>query len=835
VAQGEDFNTPELRDIVSELLSQFMSPEVSGFLTGPISKALQQYAGNSMALPGGGTVPLGVGSLFAGPVHIEHQVANQMVQQQITSNMGSAAEVASGVRLDIRNNLSEQLMGGPASTNLSMLNMASDLFLYGSLGLTDLQNNMQNAARYMGVAKPIAGGSQTVNNQFSNLAALMTADAAYNPGDFGGLRGGELGTLISEMSRTGSIRDLPGSPLSAKDISAFVRDPEGQGGDLTADMRARLQRTRDQVRGMSEIVGEFRRVFKTDVAGALDQINGLFGVDAASTFSPDRLTQLSNQIPSAGLATGFTTAQVVGLGAAAKQQANAAGFTDFTGGMSAGIMSAQLFRAAANENIAGFDPVTGASNAGNPFAFVDERRFRENMVKRVTGAQLSGLSRDVAGAAAIIEREGGDVQGFLSGLPTGSQFNSTDLARRAAEFSGADVSASDLRNASFSQEGRRFLEQGVGTNAVLQNNAAFIQDVRRQTLERVLSNRGLDINRFDFSGPLTSRSIRAALGSGNQDVADELDRTFSQNARAMGFQSVEGEDAFLNVLARNQKLNEIQKRTGRLTSIQEVIGSASDAVGGLRGLTQLVQRGGLEGADLGDVLTAVTGAEQVDVSEIADLVKFDAKDAPKGRARTIRQLALGTAFSTLFSGKFGDRNATEAQVEAARAIFESKDASPEERAKALKNFEAMVQESPALRSQMFEVDVADRVDAFKKANNIDPKKGITSQQSKALRQAEFLEQFETLDDMTLVKDSEEGDVKKRLMDLKSRYEKAAKSGEAVTLDDQDREALESARREAGINDSLAGVKKDATTTIVVVLKEILDEVRNANPKANNKK
>lgn len=860
VGLGDEFNSSDFSAVISEFLSQFMTPEVAGFLATPISKAMQDVTNNRISLPGGLDVPLGPGGMFSGQVAIEHQTANALIQNQISQGLTNSADIAANLRLDMRQGLSQGLFGTEASTGLSGLNLASDMFLYSSLGLEDLQNNMQNAGRYMGVGSPMLNANaQRANNNFSTLAGLITADVGRNPADFSALTGGEVGTLVSEMARTGNFNNLNTGVVSGSDLTNLV---QGNDTNLTADIQQQLQGVRDKVRGASEIVAEFQRVFRTDVAGALDQMNSLFGVDVVSTFSPERLKQISNQIPAAGLASGFTSGQVVGLGAAATQQARAAGFEDFTGGMSAGIQSAQLFRAAANDQLVSFNAITGETGVSDSnFAFVNENRFRNNLVKRVTGAQLSGLSRDISGAAAIIESRGGNVEEFLAAVRAQEgTFESDDVLSIAnAQLAGDDLgtigSATALRDASFSQEGRRFLEQGVGTSAVLRNNASFLRQVRSQTVERTLELRGVGKTERDAimakmgEGQFTSRAIRAALGKDRSAIANELDRTFSDNARAFGFGTIEEEDLFLNTILRNEKLAEIQERTGNLADVQGMVGDATDSISGFRALAKMVQDDKLSDATLGETIGVFTGSEGVSKEIISQMMggAGPAENKLKGREGAIRNLAMGTATSVLFAGKFGNKQASDAQVLLSKRIFSKYklddqgevmyddagaiELTEEERLEYVGQMEGMVTEDSALAAQMFDVNVADRISEFRRKEGMKEGEAVSKSQAKSLRQAEFLEQFAGVKDIGTIggddEAAEEKAFKQKVAALQKDFELAAESGEDLDLTKDQKKTLEKAQREATLNEDLAGVKKGGTETIVAVLQEIMLEIRAA--------
>jgi hypothetical protein len=591
-----------------------------------------------------------------------------------------------------------------------------------------------------------------------------------------------------------------------------------------------MERVRTSVRATSELVGEFQRIFKTDVTQALDKVNNLFGVDMHATFSPERRQAIARSIPAAGLAAGFTSDQIVGLGAASQNVAMQAGYADFTGGLSSGIMAAQIFRAAANEDIAG----------DSPFAFVNSTRFRNTLVRRTTGARLSGLSRDISGAAAILQREGMDYEGFLARVNSQEgQLSSERVAEIAGEFGyTGGATAGDLRDASFSQEARRFQEAGVGDMATLKNNAAFMSDVRRQTMDHVLRQQGIDPSKLNIEGPLTSRAVRAALEDiGQGGVADDLDRIFTQNARAFGFGNLEEADLFMNTIQRNKQLKELQVRTENISDLQGYISGVTDSVSGFEAFSDLVLSGDVEDATLGKIFQTFSGAKTADISAMfGDRGKgtfFDTSKIEGKRAQDLRKLAIGTATSVLFGGKFGNRAATADERKNVNKMFDP-ETSEEDREALFKAFEEKVADDTGTRGLMFELDFQERQRALQKKTEGD----ISKEQTKNLREAAFLEQFEKIDDIKLIEGTRTGSDEKKFRALlegaKNAYQTAAEEGGEVSLTDPQQKAVEKARREATLNDDIAGVKKGGTESIVAVLTEILNAVKNADPNANKK-
>jgi hypothetical protein len=459
MAPPEDFDTSSQEQVIRSLLEQIMSPEMANFLSGSVAKGLDGVTNNTLNLPGGMSIPLGAGAMFSGPRAVEMQAASMFMNRAISNNFSQAASVAEGLRMDIRDGISQSLFGVPAaSSGISLTNMASDFFVYNSLGLQQLEAQMQNAGTYMGVAPPFLSSNndrtERINNNFRTLSALVTADAGYNPSRFGGMSGGDIGMVVSEMARTGAFSGMNLGTVDTSDVVSFVRG-DGEDG-LEGPIRQKLQGLRDRIQASTRVIGEFQRVFQTDVAGAIDRMNQLFGVDVMQTLSPDRLNDISRAIPATAMATGFTSQQIMSLSSSSMQAAQQMGFRDFMGAHSTGVLSAQMFRAATQ---------TGE----NPLAFVNERSFREQLVRRATSAATSGDARAISGAVAILQRTGGDVEGFLDRVQ--NMDGSMSVSSIAAE---AGLTSSQVMAASYSQEARRWAESGRGTVAALSGEAGFM-------------------------------------------------------------------------------------------------------------------------------------------------------------------------------------------------------------------------------------------------------------------------------------------------------------------------------------------------------------------------
>lgn len=819
---GEEFDTGTgSSEAIRALLGELLGPDMGNFLTGIVAKGVQGATHNSAVFPGGASAVIGEGSMFAGARAIELQTANMFVARTIENNMIETAKVNEGFRQDLRQGLSKNLFGEDAASGLSALNLASDYFLYGNSGMEDFSKQMTNAARYMGVVSPGMAGDAAVamhnNKTFNSMSTFMAADFAYNRGQYNGMSGSEAGAVVAEMARGGAFANLNIGDLNAEQAKAAAMGGPIEAG--TESTRAKLAELQQKVQSATGVISEFQRVLKTDVEGAIDAMSNMFGTDVMQTFSSARLSTMTGAMSSTALATGFSSEQVLGLGSASQQVMQQAGISNTMGAFENGILSAQILAASRQEVMA------EGNTAGQ---FVNEQRFRNTVVQRVTGASVSGLALDLSGAAAIIARTKGQdtADAFLRDMPAG-ELTSSQLAGRVNEVTGGDVNADDLRDASFSREARLIAATGATTNIVLQNNAAFMESVREQTLRRTLKAQGKSDEQIDsmiksIDGPLTSSNVRNALG--DDATADTMDRIFSQNARAFGFGNMEEADLFLNTIKRNKALANIQGTTKSMGDVQKFVAGVTDAASGYDAFSRMALSTDEDSASLGKLLTAVTGAENIDVGALfGDKGNNFSVQGGTERQNAIRKVALGAATAALFSGKFGSRDATEEEIKDAKLLFSTTD--EKERQRILKSFDEKTAAGDGTQALMYEINTQELQKKYQ-AGSDDP---LTAAQEKNIRDISFLNQFDTVKDRITVKGGEgsEDEVAfdKKVNALKERMEAAVKSGKTLELSAEEKETMRQAKREGALNEDIAGVKTDSMTKLSAIAAEILEYVK----------
>jgi len=819
---GEEFDTGTgSSEAIRALLGELLGPDMGNFLTGIVAKGVQGATHNSAVFPGGASAVIGEGSMFAGARAIELQTANMFVARTIENNMIETAKVNEGFRQDLRQGLSKNLFGEDAASGLSALNLASDYFLYGNSGMEDFSKQMTNAARYMGVVSPGMAGDAAVamhnNKTFNSMSTFMAADFAYNRGQYNGMSGSEAGAVVAEMARGGAFANLNIGDLNAEQAKAAAMGGPIEAG--TESTRAKLAELQQKVQSATGVISEFQRVLKTDVEGAIDAMSNMFGTDVMQTFSSARLSTMTGAMSSTALATGFSSEQVLGLGSASQQVMQQAGISNTMGAFENGILSAQILAASRQEVMA------EGNTAGQ---FVNEQRFRNTVVQRVTGASVSGLALDLSGAAAIIARTKGQdtADAFLRDMPAG-ELTSSQLAGLVNKVTGGDVNADDLRDASFSREARLIAATGATTNIVLQNNAAFMESVREQTLRRTLKAQGKSDEQIDsmiksIDGPLTSSNVRNALG--DDATADTMDRIFSQNARAFGFGNMEEADLFLNTIKRNKALANIQGTTKSMGDVQKFVAGVTDAASGYDAFSRMALSTDEDSASLGKLLTAVTGAENIDVGALfGDKGNNFSVQGGTERQNAIRKVALGAATAALFSGKFGSRDATEEEIKDAKLLFSTTD--EKERQRILKSFDEKTAAGDGTQALMYEINTQELQKKYQ-AGSDDP---LTAAQEKNIRDISFLNQFDTVKDRITVEGGEgsEDEVAfdKKVNALKERMEAAVKSGKTLELSAEEKETMRQAKREGALNEDIAGVKTDSMTKLSAIAAEILEYVK----------
>jgi hypothetical protein len=587
-------------DDAQRLLEVFTSPTVSEFLRGTLDSFFPRFFQGTAA-----GVPYGSNALFSqqdvGRNLIDHfnqqSVNDAMQKSEDVVNKARFAQAMAFQRMFSDESVSDDRVTEKANNPFSPLNLMSN-FVFAQTQPLQLQAGLEHSMKLMGAGSGIglsdAAMARDIDQRTAALGAMsktITADvmgmvrndkgelvpggAAAGIGFYGGLRGGDIGRVMAEMSRRGGLNQF----LTTNGATS-----------TEADIEARAAELRQTARKASQAVASFRQIFRGSVTDVLDQVNSLIGADIMQTLGPQAAQEMGLRMGAAGGAAGFRPAQMAALGGMSMQFSRAMGLDHF-GSMSNATESAFLIRAAAT-------PGLGISN---PMAFVNEPRFRQTVVQRVTGAEQSQLARSISGAFALLRRSGlseEDATARVSNLGGGIL-----TPQGIASQLGIDVNAQDIISAGFLTEAEQFRAKGGATRAALGSNLEVVQGARRAQLDLMFRGFG-DINGQDvirradrMGGGLTLRNIETAMNQMGVDgvtsgralgMAGQL---FERNARSLGFQNRFALDALLTAQEAEDRMDQLRARTDLQVDAQLTFGDK----GVSRGFLGLRQLAGLAG------------------------------------------------------------------------------------------------------------------------------------------------------------------------------------------------------------------------------------------------
>jgi len=672
----QDTDVAKIRQVILEVIGD---PRLGNFLGDAFQRAFGQTMSSNINMFGGASMPYGSSALF-GP---RDAGAEMMAQQQdlgIQTAMASSAQTVSRLR---REQAEKYLMtfGGAENEEqaramagrFTFTGMASN-FMFNQLQPGGLQAGLEEGSRYLGAAA-MGFDDRTLARQerAGTMADSLTEAFLSKPQDFYGLRGADVGRLYAEMGRTGQLgaiqrnaaEEAPGSELSETEI--MQRDV------LAATKEA------------SRSIQAFRQIFKGSVTDVLDQVNALMGVDVMSTFDDQGRSLLQN-MSAAGAVAGFAPQQMAALGGMSRQVSLQAGL-DPWGAAAAATYSAQILGT--------------QRQAGISSPLVNQVAFRNDVVRKTTGAQQSGMSRDISGAYALIEQSAGKESADewlrnLRDMEPDALMN-MDASEIARSTGIKGISGFDVRDASFTAEAEKARAMGVGTRVAARHNMASLQANRLAMIENALEMNNVEgregiMNQLR-SGPVTEDAMREAFGTNAEANAlrGSLMRRFALQAKAAGFTGgARGVDQFLATTYETETTRRIMEDTETGRRFMETLGGRNVS-GGIVGLNEYIKTmaGSSDPATVKGFVQSVLGGpgRNVDGTEVLEMFEGFERgsenlrsyfvDNPLGKEATARERAnrqmaemgANEAMKTLFQRTYRGKAATKEQIAAARDLI----------------------------------------------------------------------------------------------------------------------------------------------------------------------
>lgn len=324
------------------------------------------------------------------------------------------------------------------------------------------ENEMRLA--YGGTTAP---STTALNNKFSNLFKTVSSEYASNPGQYGGLRGGEVGTVVAEMARTG------GGKFRGGDV-----------GTLSAS-----------IKDMSQAMGTMKELFQGDLPQLMDKLNSIFGVSAMGTFGGKQIQAKLLQMKHTARITGVSMEAMAEMSGVSRQYSMSVGGTGW-GGESVARTMANMFG-------------TGAS-----MSYINEEEFRNRQLRNTTGAQQSNLSRLASGAYVLwASRQAGgansaDNQARFQLMMQGQDLSLGSLSKMTG------FSVNDINMASRGMEAKKIMsETELGTGMAMDQRLRQIGKAQGDTLRKQLRGFGVTLS-DDVLRTGTMDEIRSALAKG---------------------------------------------------------------------------------------------------------------------------------------------------------------------------------------------------------------------------------------------------------------------------------------------------------------------------------
>jgi hypothetical protein len=669
-----DTDMSKIRSLISEFVGD---QRIGDFLGNAIERAFGNALSANAGLFGDASMPYGSTSIF-GAQNAGANVTNWMQDQSVSGAMKASSEEVE--RLRQAQNEKYLLAFGAAKTQaeaealsdkFTMTGLASN-FMFNQLQPKGLQLGMEEGIRYMG-----AGGIGLDADQLrtrtaaSKMTEALTTDFLSKPGDYSGLKGSDVGRLFAEMGRTGQL--------------SRIRE---ESGDDPAQMQDRVIQ---ETQRAAQSIQSFRQIFRGSVTDVLDQVNALMGMDVASTFE-DKGRGLFQRMSSAGMATGFTSQQMTALGGMSRVVSTQAGL-DSWGSVANATFTAQLLG------------VTRHGGAVSPL--VAQPRYRQDVLTRVTGAQQSGMARDISGAYSLVTQRSGkeaadtwlrDIRGRadLGSMTADDIAETVRNSTAATQEAGVEdtLSGFDLRSASFGEAAEKARAEGVGGRAALLSNAQNIQTLRMSMAQRVLGQRGFDaqkITQFQEAlkgKALTEKNLRDAasasgMGEAGSIAVGSMMRRFGTQASELKMGGARYVDQFLASALDSNRLGNIIGQTELGAGLMETL-SASGAQGGVVGFNKLIAEVSKGGSDKNEltmraIFEAVTGKDAADLditelqqgitpisSNLTKLLKSDPTDAAGRSKKEMATIGANSALRALLTGQIDGKMMTQKQLKQAR-------------------------------------------------------------------------------------------------------------------------------------------------------------------------
>jgi hypothetical protein len=458
----------------------------------------------------------------------------------------------------------------------------------GAMDINTLSNSEMRLAFGGAADRTIADRAAGLSGRLGGVFSNVARDFANNPGGYGGLKGGEIGTMVAEMAR------VRGSKFA-----------EGNIGAISAN-----------IKDMARAMGTMKELFQGDLPMLMDKLNGAFGVSSVGSLSGRAMQSRLLQMKHTARLTGVSMDAQFEMASVSRQYSQQVGGTGW-GGMAAAQLASSMM------------------GAGGSMAYINEEEFRNRTLRNTTGAQQSQLARYAAGAFVgwRIGKKGTDeeLQAQFQLMMKGRRLSLSSLA------AATGMSANDINSLSWGFEAKKVLSEGQMSMGMAQDETARkIAHFQQVNIGAALRKRKISLDAATLSGSYDEiRSALAARGVGERDMElamADVSRVKGQAARLYDQGSAQELDAFMYKNANQRKVAAAARNRANLeTALEDQLGKNF----GLSGLLGAIGKDKEGKTTIGRLFRGATGMATKDVAAEALMKGLAAeKSKLKGRADT---------------------------------------------------------------------------------------------------------------------------------------------------------------------------------------------------------
>ena len=547
-------NQSDAQQNITELLSQFMSPEIANFASMIIKGSMGDVINSKMG--GGGAY--GPSTMFGGRRDSGVDMMDTFYRRSIEDTMRDSERALRQSMHDAK--VTAGTITGAsdpqrAATEFNLTNFATHLMM-STRQPKQMQAGAARMVREMGASSTIGLGQDSreaqiaINRNAGNLAARFTDDFmdAGNINDYYGFQGGDVGRALAELGRTGQFNSFDGTDAS-------------------------FAQQRQKVTGFLGSVSAASRFYDGSFMDVVDQMNATVGVNAFGTFGGNT-EKMYMQMDAAGRSAMLSRPQMLSLAMQSAQVSRGMGLMDSTTALSAATESAVILKGA----------------MGHGGRFVNEQRMRSGLVTMTTSAVNSEMAAMVSGAYVALDDKNKDA--FMDEIISSGADSEGQIVGLARKY-GFTGSGSTLMSISRGQDARTARAENFEiTQAAMGARASNESKIRRQIVEA--GGHGAVLANID--GVVTRDKLKVALNDfygGDTDAAKaalgDYEGAFATRAKYLNMNAEELEGVMVGAERTNKtklirehinqrvKVDNEFKHLGKVSGIQGMLGFA-DAI-----------------------------------------------------------------------------------------------------------------------------------------------------------------------------------------------------------------------------------------------------------------